>query len=88
MTFAEYFVLLQRRWRVWVTGLVLGLVAAGVVSALAPTRYTATSLSFVVGLAMLAYYFFKYEHYVGFDRVLWRPQWTQYRRIAEVGLPA
>lgn len=47
MTFAEYFVLLQRRWRVWLTGLLLGLVAAGVVSAIAPTRYTATSLSFV-----------------------------------------
>lgn len=47
MTFAEYFVLLQRRWRVWVAGLLLGLVAAGVVSALAPTRYTATAQSFV-----------------------------------------
>lgn len=47
MTFAEYFALLQRRWRTWVAGLVLGLLAAGVVSALAPTRYTATALSFV-----------------------------------------
>ncbi|GAA4378217.1 polysaccharide biosynthesis tyrosine autokinase [Nocardioides caricicola] len=47
MTFAEYFVLLQRRWRIWVAGLLLGLLAAGVVSALAPTRYTATAQSFV-----------------------------------------
>jgi capsular exopolysaccharide synthesis family protein len=47
VTFAEYFVVLQRRWRVWLSGLVLGLLAAGVVSALAPTRYTATAMSFV-----------------------------------------
>lgn len=47
MTFAEYFVLLQRRWRVWLSGLLLGLVAAGVLSALQPTRYTATAMSFV-----------------------------------------
>lgn len=47
MTFAEYFTLLQRRWRVWLAGLLLGLLAAVVLSALAPTRYTATAQSFV-----------------------------------------
>lgn len=47
MTFAEYFLLLQRRWRVWVAGLILGLMAGAVVSTLAQTEYTATATSFV-----------------------------------------
>ena len=47
MTFAEYFVVLQRRWRVWAAGLLLGLLCAVGASATAQTLYTATSTSFV-----------------------------------------
>ena len=47
MTFAEYFVVLHRRWRIWAAGLILGLLCAIAVSATAQTLYTATSTSFV-----------------------------------------
>ena len=47
MTFAEYVLVLQRRWRVWGAGLAAGLLVAVVVIALSPTRYTATAMSFV-----------------------------------------
>jgi succinoglycan biosynthesis transport protein ExoP len=47
MTFAEYFVVLQRRWRVWATGLLLGLLCALGASLTAQTLYTATAKSFV-----------------------------------------
>ncbi|HEY0951629.1 polysaccharide biosynthesis tyrosine autokinase, partial [Nocardioides sp.] len=47
MTFAEYVLVLQRRWRVWGAGLAAGLLAAIVVIVLSPTRYSATALSFV-----------------------------------------
>lgn len=47
MTFAEYLVVLQRRWRVWVAMLVLGLAVAATASALAPVKYTASATSFV-----------------------------------------
>jgi len=47
MTFAEYFVILQRRWRVWVAGLILGLLCGAAASATAQTLYTATATSFV-----------------------------------------
>ncbi|MCD4526677.1 polysaccharide biosynthesis tyrosine autokinase [Nocardioides sp. cx-173] len=47
MTFAEYFTILQRRWRVWVAGLVLGLLAGAAAIATAETLYTATATSFV-----------------------------------------
>ncbi|WP_296604751.1 polysaccharide biosynthesis tyrosine autokinase [Nocardioides sp.] len=47
MTFAEYLLVLQRRWRVWGAGLAAGLLAALVVIVVSPTRYTATALSFV-----------------------------------------
>ncbi len=47
MTFAEYVLVLQRRWRVWGAGLAAGLLAAVLVILLSPTRYTATAMSFV-----------------------------------------
>jgi putative MATE family efflux protein len=62
----------------WGTGRAFGVAGAGL----------ATSISIVIGLGMLAFYFHKYEHYVGFERALWRPQWAQWKRIAAVGLPA
>lgn len=47
VTFGDYFVILQRRWRVWGSGVVLGMLAAVTFSALAPVMYTATATSFV-----------------------------------------
>ena len=47
MTIAEYFVVLQRRWRVWGTGLLLGWLMAMVVIAVTPVAYTAVATSFV-----------------------------------------
>jgi capsular exopolysaccharide synthesis family protein len=47
MTFAEYFVVLQRRWRVWSAGLILGLLCGIGATATAQTLYTATATSFV-----------------------------------------
>jgi succinoglycan biosynthesis transport protein ExoP len=47
MTFAEYFVIVQRRWRVWAAGLLLGLLGGVGASATAQTLYTATATSFV-----------------------------------------
>lgn len=47
MTFAEYFVVVQRRWRVWAAGLLLGLLCGVGANATAQTLYTATATSFV-----------------------------------------
>ena len=47
MTFAEYFVVIQRRWRVWAAGLLLGLLCGAGATATAQTLYTATATSFV-----------------------------------------
>lgn len=47
MTFAEYFRILQRRWRVWASMLLVGLMLAAAASLVASVRYTATAHSFV-----------------------------------------
>lgn len=47
MTFAEYFQVLQRRWVVWGSGLMLGLLAAAAVCVFSPVQYTAVATSFV-----------------------------------------
>ena len=47
MTFAEYFLVVRRRWRVWVAALLLGVACAFGVTASAQTLYTATATSFV-----------------------------------------
>lgn len=47
MTFSDYFVALQRRWRIWVAMLGLGLLVAAIVNAYAPVKYTATATLFV-----------------------------------------
>lgn len=47
MSIGEYLLLLRRRWRIWVAGLVLGITAALLVNVLAPKSYTASATSFV-----------------------------------------
>ncbi|HEY9293506.1 MAG TPA: polysaccharide biosynthesis tyrosine autokinase, partial [Microlunatus sp.] len=47
MTFAEYFVLLRRHWRLWGICVLLGLLGAAVYNQVAQVRYTAVATSFV-----------------------------------------
>lgn len=47
MTFSDYFTILHRRWRVWGSALLLGVLAATAYNLTAPVVYTATATSFV-----------------------------------------
>lgn len=47
MSFAEYFHVLRRHWRVWVVCVLVGLIAATAYNELAPVKYTAKTVSFV-----------------------------------------
>ena len=62
----------------WGTGVPLGVAGAGL----------ASSLAAGIGVVLTILYFLKLEHYIGFDRRLWRPHWPTWRRIADIGLPA
>ena len=62
----------------WGTGMPLGVAGAGL----------ASTLSIVVGVALLGLYFVKLEKYVSFRRNLWRPQFHVWNRMLDVGLPA
>jgi putative MATE family efflux protein len=62
----------------WGTGFAMGVAGAGL----------ASSISIVVGIVLLAWYFLKLERYVGFDVRLWRPQLKIWKRMLDVGLPA
>lgn len=62
----------------WGPGPALGVMGAGL----------ASSLSIIVGVIMLTVYFFKYEKYVSFQVVLWRPRLDIWRRMLDIGLPA
>jgi putative MATE family efflux protein len=62
----------------WGTGFAMGVAGAGL----------ASSISIVVGIVLLAWYFLKLEKYVGFDSRLWRPQLKVWKRMLDVGLPA
>lgn len=62
----------------WGTGFAMGVAGAGL----------ASSISIVVGIVLLGWYFLKLEKYVSFDRRLWRPQLTVWKRMLDVGLPA
>jgi Na+-driven multidrug efflux pump len=48
----------------------------------------ASSISIVVGIVLLAWYFVRLEKYVGFDARLWHPQLKVWKRMLDVGLPA
>jgi putative MATE family efflux protein len=62
----------------WGTGYPMGVAGAGL----------ASSIALAVGVLMLWLYFRKLEHYVSFDRAQWKPQWLQWKRILNIGLPA
>jgi putative MATE family efflux protein len=62
----------------WGTGIAMGVAGAGL----------ASSISIVVGIVLLGWYFLKLEKYVSFDNRLWRPQLKVWKRMLDVGLPA
>jgi Na+-driven multidrug efflux pump len=48
----------------------------------------ASTLSVVVGLLMLLFYFVKLEKYVRFDFAHWKPDYTVWKQMLVIGLPA
>lgn len=62
----------------WGTGHALGVAGAGL----------ASSIAVFIGVLMLLGYFLKLERYVAFRPAQWRPQFRQWKRILNVGLPA
>lgn len=62
----------------WGTGHPMGVAGAGL----------ASSIAIAIGVAMLALYFLRLEHYVGFDVAQWAPKFSTWRRMLNIGLPA
>jgi putative MATE family efflux protein len=62
----------------WGTGHPMGVAGAGL----------ASTIAVAAGVLMLTVYFVKLEHYVGFDRALWKPKPGYWKRILNIGLPA
>ncbi|HTR01230.1 MAG TPA: MATE family efflux transporter [Candidatus Acidoferrum sp.] len=62
----------------WGTGLKLGVMGAGL----------ASSVSVVVGICILVYYFHAQEKYVRFDTAQFAPDFSVWKRMLDIGLPA
>jgi putative MATE family efflux protein len=62
----------------WGTGLALGVAGAGL----------ASSVAVLMAVLMMWIYFRRLERYVGFDLAQIRPQFRQWKRVLNVGLPA
>jgi putative MATE family efflux protein len=62
----------------WGTGIALGVAGAGL----------ASSVAVLMAVLMMWVYFRRLERYVGFDLAQIRPQFRQWKRILNVGLPA
>jgi putative MATE family efflux protein len=62
----------------WGTGMPLGVAGAGL----------ASSLAAAIGVVLMMVYFLKLEHYIGFERALWKPHWPTWKRLVNIGLPA
>ncbi|MCP4618860.1 MAG: MATE family efflux transporter [Bradyrhizobium sp.] len=62
----------------WGTGHAFGVAGAGL----------ASSIAVLIAALMLFAYFHRVERYVGFEPAQWRPQFQQWKRIVNVGLPA
>lgn len=61
----------------WITGKPLGVFGAGL----------ASSIAIAAGVAMMAWYFLRLEHYVHFNAKLFAPQMPVWKRIFAIGLP-
>jgi len=62
----------------WGPGPALGVMGAGL----------ASTISIVAGIVLLTWYFTKMEKYVAFQRAMWRPRFSIWWRMLEIGLPA
>lgn len=62
----------------WGTGLAMGVAGAGL----------ASSLSLLVGVIILIWYFIRLEGYVGLNFSHWRPQLVSIKRLMSIGFPA
>ena len=62
----------------WGTGRPMGVAGAAL----------ASTISVSVGVVALLVYFVKLEHFVGFDRALFRPQLAVWGRMLRIGIPA
>lgn len=62
----------------WGTGVPMGVAGAGL----------ASTIAVAAGVLMLAIYFIKLEHYVGFNSAQWKPKLAYCKRILNIGLPA
>ena len=62
----------------WGTGIALGAAGAG----------WASTISVAGGTVMLAVYFLKLEHYVGFDAKEWKPDPRSWGRLLNIGIPS
>jgi putative MATE family efflux protein len=62
----------------WGTGHPLGVAGAGL----------ASSIAIGTGLVMLAWYFVKNDHYVGFVAAQMRPRWAIWVRLLNIGFPS
>jgi putative MATE family efflux protein len=62
----------------WVTHRPLGVAGAGL----------ATTISVAAGVAMLAIYFVRLEHYVAFHPADWKPRLATWGRMLNIGIPA
>lgn len=62
----------------WGTGYPLGVAGAGL----------ASTLAVVAAVALMIFYFFRYETYVALDLRQWRPIWAIWKRLLLIGIPA
>ena len=62
----------------WGTGIPMGVAGAGL----------ASSLSLLIGVVILIWYFVSLEHYVAIDFSQWRPQLLSFKRLMSIGFPA
>ncbi|MGH6875767.1 MAG: MATE family efflux transporter, partial [Rhizomicrobium sp.] len=62
----------------WGTGHPLGVAGAGL----------ASTIAVAAGVALLGFYFVRYEHYVVVDFSAWRPVWKIWKRLLQIGIPA
>src|SRR5262249_29867420 len=62
----------------WITGKPMGVAGAAL----------ATTISVAIGVAVLALYFVRLEHYVRFDPRAWTPKLATWGRMINIGLPS
>jgi Na+-driven multidrug efflux pump len=72
-------VLAGKTYLFWfIPGMPMGVAGAGL----------ASTISVAAGVIMLWVYFVRLEHYVAFDRTMWRPRFSVWKRMLSIGFPA